>query len=146
MRENVGRALSYEGKLKLLKTAALRPGWQNAAWAATLALNTTMRGCEIKQLRWQDIDLMEKALTIRKSKSEAGERVIPLNADAWNTVLSLYRRAQGLGGVRPEHLCIPRVRSLAFRPYAPTDELAHCVAQPDAANSVSCLRTATGAR
>lgn len=95
--EEVGRALTYEGKLKLLKTAAPRPEWQNASWAATFALNTTMRGCEIKQLRWQDIDLIEKALTIRRSKTEAGERVIPLNANAWNTVLSLYKRAQGLG-------------------------------------------------
>jgi integrase len=114
LRQNVGRALSYEGKLKLLKTAALRPEWQNAAWAATLALNTTMRGCEIKQLRWQDIDLIEKALTIRKSKTEAGERVIPLNADAWNAVLSLYRRAQGLGEVRPEHYVFPACEASHF--------------------------------
>jgi integrase len=114
VREEVGRALSYEGKLKLLKTAALRPEWQNAAWAATLALNTTMRGCEIKQLRWQDIDLIEKALTIRKSKTEAGERVIPFNADAWNAVLSLYRRAQGLGEVRPEHYVFPACEASHF--------------------------------
>jgi integrase len=114
LRENVGRALSYDVKLKLLKTSALRPGWQNAAWAATLALNTTMRGCEIKQLRWQDIDLMEKALTIRKSKTEAGERVIPLNADAWNAVLSLYRRAQGFGEVRPEHYVFPACEASHF--------------------------------
>jgi integrase len=119
VREEVGRALSYEGKLKLLKTAALRPEGQNAAWAATLALNTTMRGCEIKQLRWQDIDLMEKALTICKSKTEAGERVIPLNADAWNTVLSLYRRAQGFGEVRPEHYVFPACEASHFDPTRP---------------------------
>jgi integrase len=119
MRQSVGRALSYDGKLKLLKTAALRPEWQNAAWAATLALNTTMRGCEIKQLRWQDIDLMEKALTIRKSKTEAGERVIPLNADAWNTVLSLYRRAKGLGEVRPEHYVFHACEASHFDPSRP---------------------------
>jgi integrase len=119
VREEVGRALSYEGKLKLLKTATLRPEWENAAWAATLALKTTMRGCEIKQLRWQDIDLMEKALTICKSKTEAGERVIPLNADAWNTVLSLYRRAQGLGEVRPEHYVFPACEASRFDPTRP---------------------------
>ena len=114
LRQSVGRALSYEGKLKLLKTAASRPEWQNAAWAATLALNTTMRGCEIKQLRWRDIDLMEKALTIRKSKTEAGERVIPLNSDAWNTILSLYRRAQGLGEVSQEHYVFPACEASHF--------------------------------
>ena len=119
LRQSVGRALSYEGKLKLLKTAASRPEWQNAAWAATLALNTTMRGCEIKQLHWQDIDLMEKALTIRKSKTEAGERVIPLNTDAWNTILLLYRRAQGLGEVRPEHYVFPACEASHFDPTKP---------------------------
>ncbi len=119
LRQSVGRALSYEGKLRLLKTAALRPEWQNAAWAATLALNTTMRGCEIKQLRWRDIDLIEKTLAIRKSKTEAGERVIPLNTDAWNTLLLLYRRAQGLGEVRTEHYVFPACEASHFDPTRP---------------------------
>jgi hypothetical protein len=44
VRQNVGRALDYDEKLRLLKIASSRPEWQNAAWAATLALNTTMRG------------------------------------------------------------------------------------------------------
>jgi integrase len=119
LRQKIGRALSHEEKLKLLRTAASRPEWQNAAWAATLALNTTMRGCEIKQLRWQDIDLMEKTLAIRRSKSEAGERVIPLNANAWNTVLLLYRRAQGFGEVRPEHYLFPACEASHFDPTRP---------------------------
>jgi len=107
LRQKIGRALSLEEKLKLLKTAASRPEWENAAWAATLALNTTMRGCEIKQLRWRDIDLMEKTVVIGKSKTEAGERVIPLNNDAWNTVRLLYDRAKKLGEVQPEHYVFP---------------------------------------
>jgi len=82
-------------------------------------INTTMRGCEIKQLRWQDIDLIEKALTIRKSKTEAGERVIPLNADAWNTILLLYRRAKGLGEVHPEHYVFPACEASHFNPTRP---------------------------
>ena len=114
VRQSIGRALGYDEKLRLLKVAASRPEWQNAAWAASLALNTTMRGCEIKQLRWRDIDLMEKTLAVRKSKTEAGERVIPLNADAWNAILSLYRRAQGLGEVRPEHYVFPACEASHF--------------------------------
>jgi integrase len=119
VREEVGRVLCYEGKLNLLKTAALRPEWQNAACAATLALNTTMRSCEIKQLRWLDIDLAEKALTIRRSKTGAGERVIPLNADAWNTILLQYRRAQSLGEVRPEHYLFPACEASHADPTRP---------------------------
>ena len=107
VRQNVGRALTYDEKLRLLKIAASRPEWQSALWAATLALNTTMRGCEIKQLRWRDVDLMEKTLTICKSKTEAGERVVPLNGDAWNAIVLLYRRARAFGDVRPEHYVFP---------------------------------------
>ena len=114
VRQNIGRALSYDEKLRLLKLASSRPEWQNAAWATSLALNTTMRGCGIKQLKWRDMDLMERTLSIRKSKTEAGERVIPLNADSWNAVLSLYRRAQALGDVLPEHYMYSmRVKPLA---------------------------------
>jgi integrase len=119
VRQNVGRALSYDEKLRLLKLASSRPEWQNAAWATGLALNTTMRGCEIKQLKWRDVDLMERTLTIRKSKTEAGERVIPLNADAWNAILPLYRRAQALGDVLPEHYVFPACEASHFDPARP---------------------------
>ena len=119
LRQKVGRALSYEEKLTLLKTAASREEWQNAAWAAILALNTTMRGCEIKQLTWRDVDLMEKTFVIRKSKTEAGERLIPLNNDAWNTVLLLYKRAQGLGKVLPHHFLFPACEASHFDPEKP---------------------------
>ena len=119
VREEVGRALLLEEKLRLLKVAAFRPEWQNAAHASKLALNTTMRSCEIKQLRWRDIDFMGKTLTICKSKTEAGERVIPLNADAWDTVLLLYRRAQGLGEIQPEHYVFPACKASHFDPTRP---------------------------
>src|SRR5262249_45708339 len=119
LRQKIGRALSYEEKLKLLKTAASRPEWQNAALAANLALNTTMRGCEIKQLRWRDIDMLEKTLVVGKSKTEAGERVIPLNTDAWNTVRLLYDRANKLGEVQPEHYVFPACEASNVNPTQP---------------------------
>jgi integrase len=119
LRQKIGRALSYEEKVKLLKTATGRPEWQNAAWAATLALNTTMRGCEIKQLRWRDIDLLEKTLVVGKSKTEAGERVIPLNNDAWNTILLLYDRAKKVGEVQPEDYVFPACEASNFDPAKP---------------------------
>jgi integrase len=119
VRQNVGRALDYDEKLRLLKIASSRPEWQNAAWAATLSLNTTMRGCEIKQLRWRDVDLMERTLTVRQSKTEAGERAIPLNANAWNAILSLYSRAQCIGGAQPEHYVFPACEASHFDPTRP---------------------------
>ena len=76
VRENIGRALTYEEKVRMLKRAESREEWQNAARAARLALNTTMRGHENKGLRWRDVDMIGRALTVRRSKTEAGEGVI----------------------------------------------------------------------
>ena len=97
-RRDIGRALTQEHKAKLLKMVGAKPEWETAKLAAILALNTTMRGCELKGLQWGDIDFMERSLTIRRSKTAAGQRLIPLNADAWNTILSLRGRAQKLFG------------------------------------------------
>jgi integrase len=119
VRHNIGRALSPEDKLHLLNIAAARAEWQNAAWAASLALNTTMRGCEIKQLRWRDIDLIERTLAVRKSKTDAGERMIPLNADAWETFLALWRRAQALGATQLEHYVFPTCETATIDPTRP---------------------------
>lgn len=107
LRQKIGRALSYDEKLRLLRVSGSRPEWQTASWAAVLALNTTMRGCEIKGLRWRDVDLMEKTVTVGKSKTEAGERVIPLNADALRVVMDLYERAKQVGTVLPDHFIFP---------------------------------------
>jgi integrase len=97
-RHNVGRALQHGEKVKLLQTAASRPEWQIARLAATLALNTTMRACEIRGLQWRDIDLIGRTLTIRHSKTEAGERIIPLNTNGWAAVLELRKRANIMFG------------------------------------------------
>ena len=62
-----------------------------------------MRGCEIKGLCWRDVDMMERTITIRNSKTEAGERVLPLNADAWAVILQLYERAKTMGRIEGSH-------------------------------------------
>lgn len=62
VRHDVGRALAHVEKLRLLKLAATKPEWQNARLAAILTLNTTMRGCEIRGLRWRAVDFMERRI------------------------------------------------------------------------------------
>jgi integrase len=95
-RHRTGRALTSEQKARLLRLAETRTEWLNVKLAQILAFNTTMRGCEIKGLRWRDVDLIERTLTIRRNttKTDAGERVIPLNANAMAATVELYRRAQ----------------------------------------------------
>jgi integrase len=104
VRHNVGRALAHDEKLRLLKLAATKPGWQNARLATLLALNTTMRACEIRGLRWRAVDFMERTITVRRNttKTDAGERIIPLNGGAWAVILESRERAKLLFGAGPQ--------------------------------------------
>jgi integrase len=78
-----GRPYSAEEKARMLEEAqTLRTPQMRAALA--LDLNTGLRDKELRQIRWEQIDLIhKKALTVGKSKTEAGTgRVIPLNETA----------------------------------------------------------------
>ena len=97
-RHNVGRVLPADAKLRLLKVAASRPEWETAYLASVLAFNTTMRGCEIRGLRWGDVDLMSRTVVIRLAKTEAGDRVIPLNRHAMVAMMRLRDKTQLLFG------------------------------------------------
>jgi integrase len=78
-----GRPYSAEEKARMLEEALkLRTPQMSAALA--LDLNTGLRDKELREIRWEQIDLVhKKALTVGKSKTEAGTgRVIPLNETA----------------------------------------------------------------
>lgn len=99
----IGRSLSPLEQTALMESAARKPEWETAYLAAILALNTTMRGCEIKGLLWRDVDLMAETLTIRKSKTDAGVRIIPLTHDAFEVFVKLRKRAEQFGDVAIDH-------------------------------------------
>jgi integrase len=99
----IGRALTEEDKQRLLKAAVMRPEWETAYLAAILCLNTTARGCELKALQWSDVDLFARTLTIRTSKTAAGERVVPLTDVAVSALARLRRRAESFGPADPSH-------------------------------------------
>ena len=78
-----GRPYSADEKARMLEEATkLRTPQMHAALA--LDLNTGLRDKELREIRWEQIDLIhKKALTVGKSKTEAGTgRVIPLNETA----------------------------------------------------------------
>ena len=102
-RRSIGRALTHEEKLRLLRMAAQKPEWETAYCATVLALATTARSCELRNLRWGDIDFIERTLVIQESKTDAGERLIPLTPEAYETLVKLRKRAELLGDVAPAH-------------------------------------------
>jgi integrase len=104
---SIGRALTYEEKLRLVRAAGQNEEWQRAQAAMSLALCTTMRGCEIKRLQWRDIDFLNRAILVRTSKTDAGERLIPMNEETLEIVMRLRERAKGFNGTEAQHYVFP---------------------------------------
>lgn len=106
MRE-IGRVLPQEQKSELFRVAAARPAWMVAHCAAVLAASTTCRKVELRNLRWRDVDLFKRIISIKRSKRESGRREIPLNRDAMEALARLRERAEMLASDKPEHYVFP---------------------------------------
>jgi integrase len=100
--------LTQAERQRLFETAATRPEWQTAYCAALLTANTTMRPCELKRLLWRDLDPFNRTVVVRRSKTEAGMRVIPVNEEAWSAIAALKQRADALGTYASEHYIFHR--------------------------------------
>jgi integrase len=116
--KDIGRALTPEQELKLFSVASTRREWSVAFWASLVAANTTAGGCEIRNLRLEDIDLQTKTLYVRVGKNRFRVRAIPLNRTATWAVECLLHRAHKFGATDPEHYLIPR--RIAGKQYDPT--------------------------
>lgn len=78
-REDVGRALGADEQHRLL-TACRKSRSRSLYPAVLLSLHTGLRNGELRQLCWHQLDLMERTLTVGRSKTRGGEgRVIPLS-------------------------------------------------------------------
>lgn len=106
-RSTVGRALTDQQEKLLLDTAKTKPGWHVAFLCAMLASNSAMRSVEIKNLRLRDVDLLSREVNVRRSKTNAGLRTIPLNAAGVWAAARLLERANALGSTQPEHFLLP---------------------------------------
>lgn len=99
-----GRPYSADEKARMLEESLkLRTPQMRAALA--LDLNTGLRDKELRQIRWEQIDLIDtKALTVGKSKTAAGTgRIVPLNETALAALVehaAWYTRR--FGECRPE--------------------------------------------
>ena len=103
------RILSAQEKSKLLDTAKGKPEWQVAYLVALIALNTTMRGGEIRGLQWKDVNFVGETVTVRRqtTKTDAGARVIPLNKASIKAFQALKKRAELIGSSDLPHYVFP---------------------------------------
>lgn len=103
-----GRALEEDEEKLLFDTARSKPGWDAAFYAALIASNTTMRGCELKGLHLRDVNLMDREIIVSRSKTDGGTgRRIPLTDAALWACARLIERARALGATNPEHYVFP---------------------------------------
>jgi integrase len=117
--QTVARVLTAEQKKTLFEAAASRPDWLVVHCAAVLAVSTTCRGVELKNIRWRDVDLFGRILTIRRSKTAAGHRTISLNSDAVAALARLRERAQFYEAAEPEHFVFPTCEHEQIDPTRP---------------------------
>jgi integrase len=99
---SIGKALTPEEETKLLAACE-----SNALLHAvvSLAVNTALRKNEIRTLRWSQIDLFKRTLTVGHTKTEGGSgRVVPLNSVAY---AALVRWAGRFPVAKPEHCVFP---------------------------------------
>ena len=108
--QSIGRALTFEERIRLFHLAAQKPEWETAFYAAALAVNTTARKCELRALQWRHVDFINRTLEIPKSKTEAGVRLVPLNTESFETLWKLRRRAETFGAVAPSHFVFAALR------------------------------------
>jgi integrase len=121
-RENtsqIAKVLSPDQKHLLFEEAGSKSEWMVAHCAAVLAASTTCRSIELKHLRWDDVNLFEQEMTIKRSKTDAGRRTIPLNSDAISALARLWERAQNLGSDQPFHFVFPACERLRIDPTRP---------------------------
>jgi integrase len=104
-RRDVGRELSDDEIHRLL--AAARASASRSLYPAVLvSMHTGLRNQELRLLRWRQVDLLERTVTVGKSKTEGGEgRIVPLSDMATRCLQEwrgLFPEAQ------PGHAVFPR--------------------------------------
>ncbi len=100
--DEVGKALSREDEARLLNLCAPNPLLNTVV---TLDLNTALRTKELRLLRWSQVDLFNRTLTVGKSKTEGGSgRPIPLNTPAY---AALVKWAGRFPESNPDHYVFP---------------------------------------
>ncbi|HLK64743.1 MAG TPA: site-specific integrase [Bryobacteraceae bacterium] len=121
-RKDIGKALSPEEERRLLDAVTDKKRWQVAGTIIRVALLTGMRSGEITGMRWSQVDLESRIITVGKAKTSSGTgRQIPMNDDLF-AVLAAHAEwfTVKFGAARPEHYLFPFGKPQPTDPTKPT--------------------------
>jgi integrase len=153
--DRIGKALPREDEPRLLKRCESNPLLHTVV---TLGLNTALRRNEVRALRWGQIDLFKSALTVGKTKTEAGSgRLLPFNAPAYSALVKWagrFPKAESDDYVFPACEdaridCANRLREAGCeqdRSFAPYQVVADSMAERHAGDRMPEMRTIAGSR
>jgi len=79
------RALTQEEEIRVIEAAK----HDRLGHIAIFMLYTGLRTCEITNLKWSDYNFQKKEISIRKSKTKRGIRIVPVIQEANNIINSL---------------------------------------------------------
>lgn len=100
----VGKALTHEQQQQL-EAACMRSRSRSLHTIVVVTLNTGLRRMEVQLLKWRQVGLMGKVLTVGRSKTQNGAgRVVPLNRRAY---AALQSWAAQFPQRDPEHYIFP---------------------------------------
>jgi integrase len=106
-RSDIGRALSADEVHRLL-LACQRSRSRSLNPAVLLSIHTGLRNQELRLLRWRQVDMLERTITVGRSKTAGGEgRAVPLSETA-TACIQEWRRQ--FPGAKPEHFVFPSER------------------------------------
>lgn len=103
-RSDIGRAVSRAEEARLL--AACRTSRSRSLYPGVLlSIHSGLRNQELRLLRWRQIDLLERTVTVGKSKTAGGAgRTVPLSDTAWRCIQEWRNQWPD---AKPEHYLFP---------------------------------------
>lgn len=103
-----GHSLTAEEEQRLTQVAFTQKKWYLAGHCMIVMLNTTMGFGELRQLRFGDVDMTRRCVTVREgAKNVYRQRTIPLNPTAYESMTWILERWQKLGGTTDDHYILP---------------------------------------
>lgn len=105
------KVMSDEQEMLVFTIASQNPKWELATWAASLTVNTSVAGVELRNIQLAHVNMDSRIPTLlvdaETAKEEIRGRVIVLNSTAQSVMHKCLKRANSLGAYQPHHYLFP---------------------------------------